>query len=454
MAFDHSNEVASMELELRVLTGQQAGSRLALADGSYLLGSDDACDVILNGPAVSPEHARLTIQSGTARLDILPTALHASAAPLARETLLARGEIFAIGNAGICVDAVSAPWPDSAAPLAVTGAPSPDVQPTEPFADSESPSIALANRPQESTGDRVGSRPWKRVAASTLAVSMFGAAAIWAHGEIEKPAPTPAPSVTLKPPETAAERLGRELQVQFQNVKPSTARDGKVSLKGYVADEVQRQALIEQMKVNALQVEIAVHVDSDLLARARNVLATRPADPSVIAKAVSVAGGKLRLEGAAASQERVEALVDAVRMDVPGIREFDLSLATPGELRETLKERLAEAGLSPKLSVLAERNGVVLNGALNAEEMRKWIVLFSDFSENFGTVLPIRASITRQGSPLPFGIQSVSGGVNPFVMTTTGEKLIEGASLAGYKLTAIRDNELVFEGAERINIPR
>jgi type III secretion system YscD/HrpQ family protein len=49
---------------LKILSGQHAGAELPLADGEYLVGSGDDCDIILTDPGIEPEHARLKIFEG------------------------------------------------------------------------------------------------------------------------------------------------------------------------------------------------------------------------------------------------------------------------------------------------------------------------------------------------------------------------------------------------------
>jgi hypothetical protein len=42
----------------------------------------------------------------------------------------------------------------------------------------------------------------------------------------------------------------------------------------------------------------------------------------------------------------------------------------------------------------------------------------------------------------------------PFVITDTGQRISIGGEANGHTITAIRDNEVIFDGAQRFRIPR
>ena len=60
MKLEPSLETLQARIELRVLFGPQAGSRLQVAPGNYDLGEGDECEVILSGPKMLGRHAQLS----------------------------------------------------------------------------------------------------------------------------------------------------------------------------------------------------------------------------------------------------------------------------------------------------------------------------------------------------------------------------------------------------------
>jgi len=97
--------------ELRVLSGFQAGARMSLPDGRYVLGSDMECDAVLSGVGIPGAAVELAINA-----DYIGIALRASdSAPIGEEpsgeTPLLAGQAFQLGEVWLVVDEKDSPWP-------------------------------------------------------------------------------------------------------------------------------------------------------------------------------------------------------------------------------------------------------------------------------------------------------------------------------------------------------
>ena len=87
------------QLELRVLHGPQAGSRLTLFVGEYTLGTDDECEVMLAGPRLMGMHARLKIDADIASISPVDgNVLDAHGKQILGDTPLAIGMPVEIGG--------------------------------------------------------------------------------------------------------------------------------------------------------------------------------------------------------------------------------------------------------------------------------------------------------------------------------------------------------------------
>lgn len=51
-------------LSVRILSGLHAGARMTLADGDWIAGRDDSCDIILADGGIAPRHVCLTVKGG------------------------------------------------------------------------------------------------------------------------------------------------------------------------------------------------------------------------------------------------------------------------------------------------------------------------------------------------------------------------------------------------------
>ncbi|MFM7632361.1 MAG: hypothetical protein ACKO65_03240 [Betaproteobacteria bacterium] len=115
---------------------------------------------------------------------------------------------------------------------------------------------------------------------------------------------------------------------------------------------------------------------------------------------------------------------------------------------------MAAAGLAKKLQVVEQQPEFVVRGALSEDDLPRWENLLMAFSEQFGRLLPIRATIMPIPRTLPVNVQTVIGGPMPFVITDTGERIGPGGSAGNHTLSSVGDKEVIFEGKQRIRIPR
>ncbi|MBV6322485.1 FHA domain-containing protein [Duganella violaceipulchra] len=103
-------------LELRVLTGLHAGAALPLDSQAVLLGSDEACDVILLDPDILPRHMRLLPSDGHWLLESATPAYDRLGQEVAGGAPMLAGEPLRVGGTWVALFARAAPWDDSAVP--------------------------------------------------------------------------------------------------------------------------------------------------------------------------------------------------------------------------------------------------------------------------------------------------------------------------------------------------
>lgn len=99
-------------LELRILNGLQAGARLRLAGGSYLLGCGDECDVVMYGPGISALAFQLLIEGD--QITAIPCQTGCGLLPaerLSEKFPLLRGQALRVGDVWLTVESEEAPWP-------------------------------------------------------------------------------------------------------------------------------------------------------------------------------------------------------------------------------------------------------------------------------------------------------------------------------------------------------
>ncbi|MDB5798398.1 MAG: hypothetical protein JWP36_2300 [Paucimonas sp.] len=479
----------SLSVELRVLHGPQAGSRLPLGAGEYLMGSEDECAIILSGPRIAGQHAHLTFDGETLWLRPLEGEVcDAQGNELTGETVLALGLPLELGGIWVAVDSVDAAWPaaEAVAPMPRTAIPAqpgddmeegpsageeaddapPDASEAYPFdeaAENERGAQAQHDAAAAAAASTAGwrgifSRPRARVLVLSLvslaAVAVLGACAVaWIAREPEKTESVPPPQPIIQAPRQPSPQLA-ELVAKRGGRLTLRLESGEWVVEGYVPNGAARSALAEELSGMDPRPQMKVVDEEEMLAAANKFLAARNNGVSQLLRAESTGGGGIKLTGAATTAETVNAAGESLRAAVPAISRLEASVLQPAALRERLRQQLVVAGLKDRIAVVAETPELTLSGNLTAEETVRWENMLVEFTRQYGSVLPIRASIGRVRPPLPVNVQVIVGGRTPYIVTESGERVNTGGDLNGHTLVTVKDAEVIFEGSKQIRVAR
>jgi len=443
------------QLELRVLHGPQAGSRLTLFVGEYTLGTDDECEVMLAGPRLMGMHARVKIDADTASISPVDgNILDAHGKQILGNTPLAIGMPVEIGGVWISIDEVDAPWPTTETLIPQPSAvPLPDPsEPSEPSPISE-PQIHSEN---DFNVLRARAKRFLIISMSGLAtVAVFGiAGALWLSSQ---PMPPASEMVANTPPIKSAPTLGDRLAEAFpgRTVQITSANGGTTVVTAYAADGAMANRMQQMIRKFDGAAVTHVFADDAMLASVSSViLKYRQEGTRAVVKITDMNNGTATLRGIVTSQSVRDELLENLKNSVPGLRSVDLAAQGTDELPSLLTDRLNVADLSKKLQIVSRQPEFTLRGNLSEEELQRWESVLIQFNEDFGRILPIRAMISLQQKRPPINVQTVVGGSMPFVITDTGQRIGVGGEANGHTISAIRDDEIIFDGTLRFRIAR
>ncbi|MDO9219120.1 MAG: type III secretion system inner membrane ring subunit SctD, partial [Lacisediminimonas sp.] len=475
-------------LELRVLHGPQAGSRLQLGVGEYLLGSGDDCTIILSGPRIEEEHAIIVFDGDEIAIrPIDGSVCDAQGNDIEAETVLALGLPVELGGVWLAVDRVDAPWPAAEAVGPMPRALQVDAEdadepkaPVHGSADAHAEALlqqAASDQDQQEQlpakqSAQVRGKQWLRgwrpahlivwrprlaLAAALLCslVAIGVAAASWLTGLGDKQELIDPPEVITqaakKPPPALLAILEKQGLTNRLKVLPDA---GEWVVEGYLPSSAARNALSDAFGTLEQRPVLRIINEEELVGNANNFLAKSNKPASQLLRAENVGAGTVRITGAASSIALVNAADEAMRLAVPGILKVESTVLFPDQLAGRLREQLAAADLAGRIKTVEERPEMILEGTLTAEETSRWESVLVDFSRTYGSVLPIRASIGRVKPRLPVNVQAIVGGRTPYIVTESGEKVNTGGDINGHTLLMVRDAEVVFEGSKRIRMAR
>ena len=457
MKIEPQLEVLLPQLELRVLHGPQAGSRLTLSVGEYMLGTDDDCEVMLAGPRLMGVHAKLRIDTDAATISPIDgTVLDGHGKAISQDTLLALGMPVEIGGIWVSVDEVDAPWPSTE-----TLIPQPVVTPLPESSDLNEPSAApLQELPanQDIDAQRARVRARRILIVSLAGLTMIGILGVAGILWLSQPAPPVAQEVgNKKPSADSRPSLSDRLAEAFpgRTIRVSTAKAGPPVVTAYASDRrmaTQMQQLIRKHDSTSM---LHIFIDEEMQESVRTILEKYRQDGKrAVVQVSEVKNGVASVRGIVTSASVRDELIENLKNSVSGLRSVDTNFQSAEDLSSILAERLVVADLSNKLKVVSRQPEFVLRGSLSEDEIQRWEKLFIQFTDEFGQLLPIRTVISVQQKLPPINVQTVVGGPMPFIITDTGQRIGVGGEVNGHTITSIRDDEIVFDGTQRYRISR
>ena len=361
-----SEPVYTTELELRVLRGPQAGSRLALAVAEYTLGASDQCAIILAGPHIEGEHALLCFDGSNARIQPLDGSLSdAHGGQITAELTLMPGKQIELGGIWIAVDHPQAEWPepqsvgtDSGKPASVEA----NLAPAEGPAPQGAPAGPVAVPSRRKTLIAIAAALTATVAAgAVLALAWPG------RGGSAPPGPgtAQAQAASVSGLEQQAPKAVTEFLKTFDGGgRLAVTRDesGGWVVSGYVKSRAGRQALTDGLADVGRLVGVRVTVEEDVVDAANRFLAQRAGAAGGTLRTENAGDGTLRLVGTLPDEQALQALTHDLLAQVEGAREIRPEVLFAGQLRERLMGRIAEAGLAKELTVVQREPGIGLDG--------------------------------------------------------------------------------------------
>ncbi len=140
---------AARPILLRLLSGLHAGAAMELSPGEWLLGSGEACDLLVTDPGVRERHLALRVaQDGAVRLVPLDGEVLTASGPVSADGLaLEPFVVFSAGLLSACLGPADEPWPE-VSPLA----PSPVGEPAETREAVPAPETVPATQETDNNG--------------------------------------------------------------------------------------------------------------------------------------------------------------------------------------------------------------------------------------------------------------------------------------------------------------
>lgn len=477
---------------LYVFSGPHLGACVELTEGSWVVGSDDACDIILTG--LAPRHAVLDISSGDDAFPVLAVTALDGPLRLQGEDPVAPGEAdaplhpaagsawylgttcFAWNRPGIPQESLvpelspraRTAGDEEAAPVEAGSVPvvaaTSELLPTanDLGMDAGASETLLPDVPESIPARRVG---WRALLLVLVAVFLLALSLMVRPADSD---PDHYPEIIKKYLEDAGIR---GLAV--------TRRDPGVEIRGTVADDAAMIRLRDMARGLHIPVYMEVAVQEDMLRAVRSSLGIRGFHPDVV---LWENKGNPRLQIRAYMKDELleTAAFTALKAEVRGLPVVDRHIVYEKDLAPVLDAALQREGLG-NVRVIYLPGRVDFSGDFRPEDTKKLDAIRQDASELFGVRLhgtssasgalaaaersltpsrdgeptgaaPARPSGNGGGDPLG-GLRVTGVTMSPmrFVTTADGRRLFEGAVLpSGWTLESIDTKVLVLRNGSQV----
>ena len=453
---------AGQAVALRIFTGPHAGAELELKAGTWLLGSDPACDIVLQDSSVAARHARLCIEA--------PLALKSdgAAGPKASPVLYMRGaegEVLTQGqpwppdtpwpSGSLCFlgltalawampeekgqawrSALSALTPLWEPPPAKVGAGA--AEEAAPSPASSAPSVASANvvgaaaQPEQKSWHRLAQ--WRRPTLYILLALLLAALCLRVGHRLEHT------------PLSAAEVLLLLEKEGFSGLSVQAAGEDRQTLRirGRLDNDALRGRLVRLMQGLRQPLRLEVTVASDFPSALTAAFESRDIHPEV-----RVEEGKdgARLHIAAYIKDGIieNWAFAGAREDLPLLADWDTKISRrilyAADVHRALQPALERAGLGT-LQVNYLPGLVEVSGSLDVEQRQNLDKAVDAAKRELRIPLSVKV---REKAPT-LTPEPVADSAAPQTQKRTGTFKVAGVTLHPLRFVTLASGERVFEG--------
>lgn len=405
---------------LKILTGPNSGAEAALPTGTYLLGSDSECDIILADSAVAPRHLELTVNDEAILARPLEGTLLVSGETVTEESVDVKDfTVLTIGGTHLCLGPSDSPWPNLSLPSLLSQAVQPETH-DEHDTDSDTDTHSDKGTPLPPAPKAQKDAPRRRIPAVVFGV-LFGVAvvavlslSVWFSGE------------SSSEPDKAEKLQNSLIQNGLNGLKVEETAKG-LTVKGLLDNTAQRELLDEILKAMEPQPTREVQVLTLLASSLQSILERRGAR----LRAVNI-GGRIRISGYA---EGPKALNSLKELSAPAFSHgvtVEFRLTDWAKLKPALETALRREQLIDLMQFSPKTWQIAVSGLLSTPQREKWQAVQIELSDMLQSPSPFfTPDAPSESRPLEAPVQPAPmarlscGAIRVVTGSGSGDKEIE-----------------------------
>ena len=383
---------------LRILNGTHQGASVPLESGSFTLGGEDSCDLILQDPTMVDKTAEFTVSDEAVTY---------------RKLGLSEDEPGKAINSGekVRLSGIEFIFLKGDEPYIPTA----QAQISAPGPQAEPP------RTHQSPKPKAG-----RIIIGALVLGLIGYLAYTSLGGDSS--------------ESADKVEQQQAKLDLPAGVEITDKNGTKVLSGYVSDEAARTKLMTDIQTSGQVVTGKVRVMRGLIEAAQMTL--KGHKWSHIKVSEGTQPGSIKLEGFASDSEAWSQVKLRLIKDLPAVAKWQDKVLTAQGQSEILTAMIKTKGLADYVRVKPEGETLQISGSIPNDKLSEWQGVKAAYEAEYGTEPKIVGVAGRLNN---LKVKSISLGKVPYVTTDDGAKILVGAPLQGGTVHKILEDRIVIQ---------
>lgn len=380
----------------KVLSGNQLGAEVFLADGTYSFGSGAEADIQLDDVALQAVHGYVRLRDGKVELRAAQGDLvTASGLAISRGDEvwreIAQMDAVSAGLSKFVIAGQNANW-------SALGPPAPVAAPRKTGT--------------RSLYDLVASMPRQALygASSVLAILVLAGVVGGFGGDAAQRSAAEIDAEAL-----AGLRQAFEAMPFADAVRLTERADGTIAIEGYVEEQVERRAIQNALDASGLPATLRVFVRENLRADVQGTIDSL----QVPASFTLDDAGHLTLSGTVLDPVTAKRLVESIQTGVFGLASVKSDIRTADAILDDLRGIAADAGLADLVIFRLDGLVVEATGIVPRDKMDNWVGLIGVYSRRFAKEIPLRSFVTLD-QPAEVDTAPVIIGTGPVADAETG----------------------------------
>ena len=380
----------------KVLSGNQLGAEVFLADGTYSFGSGAEADIQLDDVALQAVHGYVRLRDGKVELRAAQGDLvTASGLAISRGDEvwreIAHMDAVSAGLSKFVIAGQNANW-------SALGPPAPVAAPRK--AGTRSLYDLVASMPRQALYG----------ASSVLAILVLAGVVGGFGGDAAQRSAAEIDADAL-----AGLRQAFEAMPFADAVRLTERADGTLAIEGYVEEQVERRAIQNALDASGLPATLRVFVRENLRADVQGTIDSL----QVPAGFTLDDAGHLTLSGTVLDPVTAERLLESIQTGVFGLASVTSEIRTADAILDDLRGIAADAGLADLVIFRLDGLVVEATGIVPRDKMDNWVGLIGVYSRRFANEIPLRSFVTLD-QPAEVDTAPVIIGTGPVADAETG----------------------------------